>query len=315
MQIHYDLEKFNAYKPVVTIGTFDGVHPGHRRVIQELVRISKQTEGESVVFTFNPHPRIVVLPQEDSLRLLFTEEEKISAMESLGIDHLVIYPFTSEFSKLSYSEFVESILVRKMNLFCLVVGYDHRFGQGRKGDFNALEDLSQKFGFVVEQLSQFLVDDNFVSSSRIREYLETGAIEAANHLLGYKFKLTGKVVEGRQLGRKIGFPTANLETFDRHKLVPGDGVYAVLVESEGRFYHGMCNIGIRPTVSSNADQRSIEVHLFNFRKNIYNTVLTIYFVSKIRNEQKFANIYELKDQLNKDEIYAKKQLADIVSID
>lgn len=302
MHIHYNLDNFEAKDPVVTIGTFDGVHLGHQEVISELKRISALSGGDSVVFTFEPHPRIVISPQEDSLRLLSTKDEKIRLMEKIGIDHLVIYPFTIEFSKLSYNDFVTNILVEKMKISSLVVGYDHRFGQGRKGDFNSLEMLSNKLNFKVEQLSQLLVDNKVVSSTKIRLALEAGDISKANHFLGYRYSLTGKVIEGKQLGRKIGFPTANIETFDNHKLVPGDGVYAVFVQSGGKVYKGMLNIGIRPTVNYNADHKSIEVHIFDFDADIYNSEITLNFVSKIRDEQKFAGIVELREQLAKDRI-------------
>ncbi len=302
MHIHYNLDNFEAIDPVVTIGTFDGVHLGHQEVISELKRISALSGGDSVVFTFEPHPRIVISPLEDSLRLLSTKNEKIRLMEKIGIDHLVIYPFTIGFSKLSYNEFVTNILVEKMKISSLVVGYDHRFGQGRKGDFNSLELLSNRLHFKVEQLSQLLVDNKVVSSTKIRLALEAGDISKANHFLGYRYSLTGKVIEGKQLGRKIGFPTANIETFDNHKLVPGDGVYAVFVQTGGKLYKGMLNVGIRPTVNYNADHKSIEVHIFDFESDIYNSEITLYFVSKIRDEQKFAGIAELREQLVKDRI-------------
>ena len=304
MQIHYNLDNFIAVNPVVTIGTFDGVHLGHREVISELKRISALSGGDSVVFTFEPHPRIVIAPGEDSLRLLSTKNEKIRLMEQLGIDHLVIYPFTIEFSKLSYNEFVTNILVGKMNISSLVVGYDHRFGQGRKGDFNSLEYLSKALNFKVEQLSQLFVNSNVVSSTKIRQALGTGDIAKANNLLGYRYLLSGRVIEGKQLGRKLGFPTANIETFENHKLVPGDGVYAVFVQTGGKIYKGMLNVGIRPTVNYNADHKSIEVHIFDFDSDIYNTEITLFFVQKIRDEQKFAGIVELKEQLIKDRINA-----------
>ena len=304
MQIYYDLDNFKALKPVVTIGTFDGVHLGHREVISELKRISDFSEGESVVFTFEPHPRLVIAPLEDSLRLLTTTSEKINQMEQIGVDHLVIYPFTASFSKLSYNEFVRNILVQRMNISSLVVGYDHRFGQGRKGDFHSLETLSKSLNFKVEQLSQLLVNSKAVSSTKIRMALGNGNISKANHFLGYQYSLTGKVIEGKQLGRQIGFPTANIEIPDPHKLVPGDGVYAVKVKTGGKFFKGMLNIGIRPTFNINPDHKSIEVHIFNFNADIYGADITLIFVEKIRDEQKFAGIDQLKEQLNKDQVFA-----------
>jgi riboflavin kinase/FMN adenylyltransferase len=304
VQIYYDLDNFKALKPVVTIGTFDGVHLGHREVISELKRISVLSRGESVVFTFEPHPRLVIAPLEDSLRLLSTTSEKINQMEQIGVDHLVIYPFTAAFSKLSYNEFVENILVQRMNVSSLVVGYDHRFGQGRKGDFHSLETLSKSLNFKVEQLSQLLVDSKVVSSTKIRMAIGNGNISKANHFLGYQHSLTGKVIEGKQLGRQIGYPTANIEISDRHKLVPGDGVYAVKVKTGGEIYKGMLNIGIRPTFNINPDHKSIEVHIFNFDADIYGADITLIFVEKIRDEQKFASIDQLKEQLRKDQAFA-----------
>lgn len=304
MQIHYGLDHFKALNPVVAIGTFDGVHLGHREVISDVKRIGKLSGGESVVFTFEPHPRLIVTPQKDPIRLLSTTDEKIRSIEMLGVDHLVIYPFTEGFSKLSYSEFVTNILVGQMNISSLVIGYDHKFGQGRKGDYVALELLSKKYNFKVEQLCKFLVDGKIVSSSKIRAALGSGDISIANHLLGHQYGLSGKIVKGAQLGRKIGFPTANIETVGHHKMVPGDGVYAVVAEVEGNFYKGMCNIGIRPTVNYNLDHKSIEVNIFNFDMNIYGSIVALNFVEKIRDEQKFANIYELREQLNKDRVLA-----------
>jgi riboflavin kinase/FMN adenylyltransferase len=311
VQIHYDLDSFKAINPVVTIGTFDGVHLGHREVITELKRFSLFSQGESVVFTFEPHPRIVISPQEDSLRLLSTKDEKIRLMEHIGIDHLVIYPFTEAFSKLSYNEFVATILVGRMKISSLVVGYDHRFGQGRKGDFASLEMLSKLLCFKVEQLSQLLVDNKVVSSTKIRMALLDGDIPGANHLLGYNYTLTGKVIRGEQLGRKMGFPTANIDTFDRHKLVPGDGVYAVLVTTAGERFKGMLNIGVRPTVNHNADHKTVEVHIFDFNEDIYNQEITLSFIGKIRDEQKFASIDQLRNQLINDRISALNVLSEV----
>ncbi len=308
MQIHYDLNNFKALNPVVTIGTFDGVHLGHREVISELKVLSNLSGGESVIFTFEPHPRVVLSPLEDSLRLLSTKEEKINLMRNIGVDHLVIYPFTTEFSRLTYAEFVTGILVGKMNISSLVVGYDHRFGQGREGDFHSLEVLSRSLNFKVEQLSQLIVENKVVSSTKIRNALEKGNISQANHYLGYKYTLSGKVVEGNRIGRTIGFPTANIDTCDQHKLVPGDGVYAVNIECDGKTYNGMLNIGIRPTVNSNADHKTIEVNIFDFDEDIYNHNITALFVDKIRDEKKFERLEDLQEQLKKDQIVALQML-------
>ncbi len=304
VQLHYGLDNFNARKPVVTIGTFDGVHLGHREVIDELKRISLKTGGESVVFTFSPHPRMIVTPKEDTIRLLSTIEEKTALLEEMQLDHLVIYPFTSDFAALSYTEFVEDILVKRMNIHKLVTGYDHKLGHDRKGDFLALSLLGAQFGFEVEQLSQLLVENVAVSSTKIRQALEAGEMRKANQLLGYSYILKGQVVEGKRLGRELGFPTANILPDDRHKMVPTDGVYAVYVFVDGDRYEGMLNVGTRPTVNSNVDHRSIEVNIFNFSKDIYQQEITVHFMERIRNEVKFENLKKLKEQLVKDKTKA-----------
>jgi len=267
LKVFNDISGFHATNPVVTIGIFDGVHLGHREVISKLQKVSSESSGESVVFTFYPHPRLIVASNEDTLRLLTTQEEKITILRKIGIDHLVIYPFTDEFSKLSYDEFVKDILVDKMHLNYLVIGYDHKFGQNRQGDFNSLKKLSLEFGFEIERLDELTLENIVVSSTKIRNALDEGDISKANQFLGYRYILMGRVIEGKQLGRKLGFPTANIETYDKHKLIPRDGVYAVKVEHEGKSYKGMLNIGVRPTVNFNADHRSIEVHLFDFDKD------------------------------------------------
>lgn len=304
MQIHYGLEVFKAIKPVVTIGTFDGVHLGHREVINELRKISLETGGESVVFTFSPHPRMVVNPDEDSIRLLSTIEEKSALLEALGLDHLVIYPFTKAFAELSYTDFVKDILVSKMQIHKLVTGYDHKFGHDRKGDFHALEILAGQCGFEVEQLNPLLVENVAVSSTRIRQALEAGDMRKANHFLGYSYLLKGHVVEGRRLGRELGFPTANIAPEDRHKMIPTDGVYAVYVVLDGKQYQGMLNVGTRPTVNSNVDHRSIEVNIFDFSGDIYDHEISVNFVERIRDEIKFESLAKLKDQLEIDKTKA-----------
>jgi riboflavin kinase / FMN adenylyltransferase len=302
VQIHYGLENFKVKNPVVTIGTFDGVHLGHREVIAELKRISLETDGESVVFTFFPHPRMEVTPNEDTIRLLSTQAEKSALLEELGLDHLVIYPFTREFAALSYTDFVVNILVNKMHIHKLVTGYDHKFGRGREGDFHALNRLGELHGFEVEQLNPLLVENVAVSSTKIRKALEVGDVAKAIHLLGYAYLLKGKVVEGRRLGRELGFPTANILPDDLHKLVPTDGVYAVYVNLDGVQYKGMLNVGTRPTVNSNVDHRSIEVHIFDFRGDIYHHDISVSFIERIRDEVKFESLDKLKAQLDNDKI-------------
>ncbi len=309
MQIHYGLDKFEALRPVLTIGTFDGVHLGHQEVIKKLLKISRESSGESVIFTFHPHPRHVVDINRDFLRLLTTQEEKIAILQTMGIDHLMIYPFTREFSKMSYDEFVKEILVQKMHMSCLVIGYDHKFGKNRQGDFNSLINLSKEFGFKIERLDELAMENIVISSTKIRKALYEGDITKANQFLGYKYILMGKVTEGNQLGQKLGFPTANIETYDSHKLVPRDGVFAVTVELDGILYKGMLNIGMRPTVSDVADKRTIEVHLFDFDRDIYKADITLYFEERIRDEVKFSGLEELRQQLIRDKESALKILS------
>ena len=310
MKLHTNLNHFIANKPVVTIGTFDGVHLGHQKVILRLQEFAKQHNGETVIFTFHTHPRLVTSPNEKNLRLLTTLKEKINLFEKYGIDHLIIYNFDKEFSELSYSEFVEKILVEKIATHCLVVGYDHKFGKNREGGFDYLKNCAKKFNFKIERLDALLVNEDSVSSTKIRNALQNGEIEKANHYLGYQFTLHGKIVEGKQLGRKLGFPTANIEASDKHKIIPGYGVYAVKVELNGADYNGMLNIGTRPTFNNNADNRSIEVNIFDFESNVYGKEITLQFVKKIRDEQKFASTEMLVDQLEKDKKIALSILAD-----
>lgn len=308
MKIHHDLENFNAHKPVLTIGTFDGVHLGHQRVISHLKKFAESHKGESVVFTFHPHPRLVTSPNESSLRLLTTLNEKKQLFAQSGIDHLIVYPFTKEFAALTYNEFVKNILVDKIKTHCLVVGYDHKFGKNREGGFEYLKKCADKYNFHIKKLKALSIDDLNVSSTKIRAALQKGDIKTANKYLGYRFTLHGNVVSGKKVGRTIGFPTANVETSDVHKLIPGYGVYAVQIALNGRAYNGMLNIGTRPTFNHNADNRSIEVNIFDFDDDIYNKEITLIFVDKIRNEEKFIDANALVEQLKKDKVVAQNIL-------
>jgi len=309
VKIHSELENFQAVNPVVTIGTFDGVHLGHQKVINRLNEIAKKHHGESVIFTFYPHPRMITSPNESNLRLLTTLEEKIKLFEKFGIDHLVVYPFNKAFSELTYVEFVKQILVDKMKTRCLVVGYDHKFGRNREGGFGYLQKCAVQFNFDIEKLDAKLIDDENVSSTKIRQTIESGNIKLANHYSGSEFTLHGTVIEGKQMGRKMGFPTANIVASDKNKIIPGYGVYAVKIIIRETVYKGMLNIGTRPTFNKNADNRSIEVHIFNFSDNIYNQELRLIFIGKIREEKKFDNIEMLISQLKED----KKTALEILS--
>lgn len=304
MKIHYSLEHFQAQTPVVTIGTFDGLHKGHQVVLDKLKQLAAEMNGETVIFTFYPHPRVVTSPNDASLRLLTTKEEKIQLFEKFGIDHLVIYPFNKEFSEMSYSDFVSNILVDKIGTKCLVVGYDHKFGKNREGGFTYLQKCADRFGFRLEKMDALSVENDNISSTKIRAALQAGDIQKANHYFGHAFSLHGTVVEGKKIGRKMGFPTANIESSDKYKIIPGYGVYAVMVEVEGKSYKGMLNIGTRPTFNNNADNRSIEVNIFDFSGDVYGKKITLNFIGKIRDEQKFDGIDALVEQLKKDKVTA-----------
>jgi riboflavin kinase / FMN adenylyltransferase len=299
MKIYHHIHEFKRLSnAIVTIGSFDGVHKGHQKILQRLVELAQDTKGETVVMTFWPHPRAVLSPERNDLKLLSTIEEKTELLSRYGIDHLLIIPFSKEFSEISPEDFISSILINTIGTKKLVVGYDHRFGKDRAGDFELLEDKSKEYNFEVEEISREDVKNIGVSSSIIREALLKGDIKTATEYLGRPYELSGKVAEGRKLGRTIGFPTANIEPSDSCKLIPADGVYAVLVEAGKQIHKGMMNIGMRPTV--NGHSRKIEVNIFNFSKDIYNESLVAHFIERLRDEEKFAGLDELKSQLYKD---------------
>jgi riboflavin kinase / FMN adenylyltransferase len=297
LKIHNDIDQFEVDNPVITIGTFDGVHLGHLKVIAQLNEIAASVRGESVVFTFYPHPRLVVSANESNLRLLSTFDEKAYQLEKAGVDHLVVYPFTIDFAELTYDQFIKEILIKKLHLHTLVLGHDHRLGKNREGTFNNIISLTKRLSFKVEKIETFFIDDIDISSSKIRVALQKGEIEKANSFLGYSYSLKGLVAEGNKIGRSIGFPTANIVASDHFKLIPAEGVYAVSVLCEGEMFKGMLNIGFRPTLEMNADHRTIEVNIFNFDRDIYQKEITVYFHHRIRSEQKFGSIEELKAQL------------------
>lgn len=300
MQVHYGFEKLPSFKnPVVTSGTFDGVHKGHQVILRRLKEIAQKHNGESIVLTFWPHPRYVVQPEKSkNLQLLNTLEEKINLLKHQAIDHLIIIPFTSEFSQKSSLDFIQEILIDKIKTKHLVIGYDHRFGKNREGSFDYIINHPQEFPFEINEIPRQDVDNIGVSSTKIREALISGEIETANNYLGEHYTLIGNVVKGSQNGRKINFPTANLEIKEQFKLIPAHGVYAVEIEFDNKKYNGMLNIGIRPTL--NGETTSIEVHIFDFNQDIYKQEIQLNFIARIRNEQKFKNLDSLKLQLEKD---------------
>lgn len=288
---------------MVTIGTFDGVHKGHRKVIGQLKKTAADVGGESVILTFFPHPRMVLFPNTEQL-LLSTEEEKIKLLSELDIDHLIIHPFTREFSMMNSMDFIRKILVESLHTSRLVIGYDHHFGKDREGSFENLKISGPRYGFEVEEIPAQQSDKIKVSSTRIRNALAAGEVDVANNLLGYNYSLTGTVVKGQQLGRKLGYPTANIICAENFKLLPANGVYAVYVFSAGKTYSGMMNIGFRPTVDGT--HRTAEVNIFDFDADIYGEQLTVEFVKRVREEKKFSGLDELKSQLAADSITVRK---------
>jgi riboflavin kinase / FMN adenylyltransferase len=306
--IHHDINNFIAHRPVVTIGTFDGVHLGHLKVIEQLKQIAHGIHGESVLFTFYPHPRLVLSDENSDLRLLSTIDEKIDRLSKAGIDHLLLYPFTKTFASLTYQQFVLDVLLAKMKLHTLVVGHDHRLGKNREGSYENLVALSKKNGFGVEKIDAFLYNEIDISSSKIRHALQEGDVSKARHFLGYSFSIKGKVAQGNKIGREIEFPTANIEANDPNKLIPARGVYAITIEVDGVLHKAMLNIGYRPTVNINADKRTIEAHIFDFNRDIYQKEVTLYFHQRVRDEIKFLSLDELKAQLLADKNCVLKML-------
>jgi len=309
VKIHNHTTGFQSTGTIVTIGTFDGVHLGHNQVIAQIIKLAGQENLESLIFTFYPHPRQVVAGHDESLRLLNTLEEKTELLSNTGIDHLLVFPFTPEFSKLPYDVFVKEILINRLAMKAIVVGHDHKLGKNREGGYDNLLQLSQQLGFTVFKTEAFVVENTDISSTKIRKALEAGHIAQANRFLGYPYFLRGTVSQGNKLGRTIGFPTANIIPPDPYKLVPYEGVYAVQVKVGETRYNGMLNIGYRPTVNQNLDHRTIEVHLFEFEGELYGQNIAVCFHERLRDEMRFNNLEELKLQLERDKIHAQQLLA------
>ena len=303
MKIYHTPDDFTRLEyAVVTSGTFDGVHRGHQKVLNRLKETADRNSGQTVVITFWPHPRLVLHPEDQSLKLLNTFEEKAELLRLQGIQHLVRIPFTREFSQLSSSDFVRRILVDTIGTRKLVIGYDHHFGKNREGSFEQLRLTSAQHGFDVEEIPAEDIDHITVSSSAIRKALESGDVTVATHLIGRPYSLSGLVVIGDKLGRVMGYPTANLAIESNFKLVPADGIYAVRVHHAGDWYEGMLYIGLRPTIDG--VRRSIEVNIFDFDKEIYGESLTITFEQLLRTDSKFKDLEALKSQLHKDKVMA-----------
>ncbi|MEM6845960.1 MAG: bifunctional riboflavin kinase/FAD synthetase [Bacteroidota bacterium] len=285
-------------QPVVTSGTFDGVHVGHQKILARLKELAREVNGETVVLTFWPHPRLVLQGVEGSLKLLNTFEEKAQLLEQAGVDHLVQIPFTEEFSQISPYDYVQRILIEQIGTKYLVIGYDHRFGCDRQGDFAYLQQHASDFGFQVEEIPRQDVDDIGVSSTKIRQALTSGDVATARTYLGRPYEISGIVVDGDKIGRDLGFPTANIQVKELYKLIPADGIYAVYVLVGKKYYGGMLYIGNRPTLAGR--NKTIEVNIFDFNRNIYGQQITVTFLEHIRGDMTLNSLEALTAQLEKD---------------
>jgi len=297
LKIKSTLESYSKNNSVVTIGTFDGVHIGHQKIISQLVELAQRYNLHAAVLTFFPHPRMV-LQKDANIKLINTIDEKSKLLEDFGVDHLVIKEFTKEFSRLTALEFVRDVLVNKLHVKHIIIGYDHRFGRNRTANINDLKEFGDTYGFKVTEISAQDIDAVTVSSTKIRTALEAGNINIANTYLGYNFMLSGKVVKGKRLGKQIGFPTANMDIQEAYKLIPKKGVYVVKSSFDNIAVYGMMNIGTNPTV--NGEAQSIEVHFFDFDSDIYDVKIEVQLLKRLRDEQKFNSIDALKAQLHLD---------------
>jgi riboflavin kinase/FMN adenylyltransferase len=306
MRIFEGIESLGEIKnPVVTIGTFDGVHLGHQKIIEQLNLEAEKIGGESVLLTFDPHPRIVLFPENHNVKLIQTLEEKFQVLEKFNLKNVVLVPFTNEFSELTATEFVEQILVGNLKAKKVVIGYDHQFGRNREGNIEFLKSVSGKYGFKVIEISAKSIDEINISSTKIRDSLLRGDVDMAKLYLSRPYEISGIVVKGNQLGRTIGFPTANVKINSDLKLIPNNGVYAVRLKIDGKMYFGVMNIGTKPTVNSSGE-KGLEVYIFDFDSDIYGNIITLFFDKHIRNELKFANLDELKKAISNDEAVCRK---------
>jgi len=305
VKIYHSIEDFPSdVNTIVTIGTFDGVHKGHQIIINRINEIAKKEAMESVVLTFDPHPRHVIYPDNQELRLIHTLEEKIEALRKTGVQNLVLHKFTKEFSRTESVNFIRDFLVTKLNMKYMVVGFDHHFGKNRQGTFDNLIELSDAYGFKIEKIKPQNIGEVTISSTKIRNAILEGDCKKANTYLSANFSITGKVVQGNKIGSSIGYPTANIEIENQWKILPKNGVYAVKILLKNQQYFGMLNLGNRPSISD--DSFAIEVHLFDFNATIYNEELKIEFIQRIRDEQQFSDLEKLKSQLKIDAINCKQ---------
>jgi len=309
MKVHRDIENLPAFRnAVITIGTFDGVHMGHRQIISSLKEEAKAINGETVIITFHPHPRKVVASTILGVRLINTLDEKLQLLEQLGVDHVVVVPFTDAFANQPAEDYIKNFLVDKFHPHTIIIGYDHRFGKERKGDYYLLEQKAPEFGFKLKEIPKQILEEISISSTKIREALLEGKIEIADKLLGYEFFFSGIVVHGDKLGRTFGYPTANLRIPEEEKIIPGNGIYAVYAQPEGyqERLRAMMSIGFRPTVDGK--KKVIEVYIFDFDKDIYDQTLKVFVKKYLREEIKFDSIEELIRQMDLDKIETEKIL-------
>tara|TARA_B100000929_G_scaffold23231_1_gene17392 strand:- start:3616 stop:4542 length:927 start_codon:yes stop_codon:yes gene_type:complete len=304
MKIFNNIQSYSSEKEsILTIGTFDGVHIGHNKILTKLVEESKKNNLSSLIMTFFPHPRMV-LQKSQEIKMINTMDEKIHLFEKTGVDNLIIQPFDENFSKIRAKEFVEEILVKKLKIKHIIIGYDHRFGKDREASVEDLKKFGLNYMFTVEEIAAQEIHSIAISSTKIRNAILKGEIKKCNEYLGRNFMLTGEVVHGDGLGKKINFPTANIEIIDTYKIIPKNGVYLVKTIINSEIYFGMMNIGVRPTIGGK--NKSLEIHFFNFKDNIYNKTISVEIICKIRDEEKFSSIDELKIQLKKDEQFCLK---------
>lgn len=309
IQVHRDLQHLPGFKKaVITIGTFDGVHLGHQQIIKLLIKEAAAIGGETVIITFYPHPRKIVSHGKSDVQILNTLEEKIELLDKIGVGHLLVVAFDDDFANQTAEEYVEHFLVKKIHPHTIIIGYDHKFGKNRSGDYHLLEKMGEEFNYKVKEIPEHVLNHVTISSTKIREALLKNDIDTANTFLGYRYFFKGKVVEGNKLGRTIGYPTANLVIEDEEKLVPGNGVYAVTLRIgvKNAILNGMMNIGVRPTV--NGTQRTIEVHIFDFDEDIYGHYMRVCLSGFLRGELKFSDLEQLKEQLSKDKVNALERL-------
>ena len=307
MRVFRDLHDLSTFRSaVVTIGTFDGVHKGHQKLISRINDIAAQIGGESIIVTFHPHPRLVIHPEDRSLKLLNTIDEKIKLLSDYHVDNVVVVPFSRDFSEQSAESYISDFLVRNFHPAHIVIGYDHKFGRNREGDFSFLEKHQAQYGYQLEAISKEMLDDIGISSTKIRQSLQDGDITTANELLGHNYTLTGIVVKGLQNGRKLGYPTANIQVADANKLIPRTGIYAVRVHQDDKVYKGMLSIGFNPTFDGT--EQTIEVNILDFDRDIYGESLTLEFIQFIRHEKKFDSLEDLIKAIDNDKVETERIL-------